>query len=484
MLKTTNDTQYTLGSKHHWESAISLFLLTSSLTIIFIGKATAANPAQKQVKPSPSKDLKKPCENYQQEKVRLENQLTESETNVKAAEKNIRDFREKHQITDIDAESVSYIEIINYLNKEITIASDQLTFVKSHIAKIQSIIAPIQIERSLAELQSSGLQESMIIDYVKTDIQRVALEYRIAAFNYVVNAYRNRAEKMPQLKQYQKWLDRQWNESLTNYKKSYTQLDDFQVEHLENQFSNPRSADKVLKKRLLAKRTKIREYEEKIRIFREKYQAGDIAQEAVQILGKINTFNIEISIASAQKAAGKYAVYKMRQLLGNNFLSIREVATLSEYSELETIINISQEYRSQLVLERSLFGDSHPSVTDLRRKILVSDTYIKRTYEKYLLSKIPNIKTALQKKLVLEYIQAESNNIVLDQQIDASLEVSKTYRDRANRLPEIEKNQRELTRQLEVQLTSYKDLAVRLQNPNRPFGHAPNCRKSVSALLL
>jgi uncharacterized protein involved in exopolysaccharide biosynthesis len=467
--------QYSL--KYYGVPHVGIFLLTTSLATVFTTNAMAANNSPEQVSLSQPQDLKKPCEDYQKEKIFLESQLSESEANVREAENNIRTFREKHQITDLDAESASSIKTINYLSQEITVASNQLTVVKSRIAKMQAIFAPKQIEGSLLELQSSGLQESMIIDYVKADIQRVALQQRINAFEYIVGAYRAREKRLPELKQAHKQLNQQWAESLIAYKKSYAQLDKFQIDDLESQFKNPQAAQKALGKEFIKKATKIQEYQEKTRDHRRKYQSKDTASEAVQILQRINKINIDITIVSAQLASQRYTALKIRQLLGGDILSIQEVAMMSEYSKLQDIINDLQEARRRFALERSRFGDSHPSVISLQRKILALDNNLKRGYGKYLSRTLPNIKTVLQKKLVVEYIQSETQQISLGQQVDASLKVAQAYRDRANSLPKIEQIQRELDRQLEVSLISYKDLVVRLQNPNRPFGRASDCRK-------
>jgi uncharacterized protein involved in exopolysaccharide biosynthesis len=468
--------QYSL--KYCGVTHVSIFLLTTSLATVFTTNVMAANNSPEQVSLSQPQDPNKPCEDYQKEKAFLENQLSESEANIREAENNIRIFREKHQIADLDAESASSIKIINYLSKEITVASDQLAIVKSRIAKMQALLGPRQIEGSLLELQSSGLQESMIIDYVKADIQRVALQQRIIAFEYVVGGYRDRAKRLPELKQAHKQLNQQWAESLIAYKKSYSQLDKFQIDDLESQFKNPQAAQKALGKEFIKKATKIQEYQEKIRDHRKRYQSKDTASEAVQILQRINKFNIDITIISAQLAPQRYTALKMRQLLGEDILSIQEVAMMSEYSELQDIINDLQEAHRRFALERSRFGDNHPSVISLQRKILALDNNLKRGYRKYLSRTLPNIKTVIQKKLIVEYIKSETQQISLGQQVDASLKVLKVYRDRANSLPKIEQIQEELNRQLEVSLISYKALIIRLQNPNRPFRRALDCRKT------
>jgi uncharacterized protein involved in exopolysaccharide biosynthesis len=106
-----------------------------------------------------------------------------------------------------------------------TTASAQLASEKSRIAKIQVILGTKVIGRSLVDLQKSGLAETLVTEYFKADFQRGALEQQINALVYVSTAYRDRANRFPQLMQAQQELERQLEVNLAIYKSLRTKLD-------------------------------------------------------------------------------------------------------------------------------------------------------------------------------------------------------------------------------------------------------------------
>jgi uncharacterized protein involved in exopolysaccharide biosynthesis len=158
-------------------------------------------------------------------RISVETQLPDLEAKIRQAEIRIRDFREKNQVVDLTVEAEKSVKTVNNLNQEITTASAQLAAEKSRIAKIQVILGTKVIGRSLVDLQKSGLAETLVTEYFKADFQRGALEQQINALVYVSTAYRDRANRFPQLMQAQQELERQLEVNLAIYKSLRTKLD-------------------------------------------------------------------------------------------------------------------------------------------------------------------------------------------------------------------------------------------------------------------
>ncbi len=74
-------------------------------------------------------------------------------------------------------------------------------------------------------LKRSCLAEKLVIEYFKADFQRVALEQQINALVYVSTAYRDQANRLPQLMQAQQELDRQLKVNLATSKSLRAKLD-------------------------------------------------------------------------------------------------------------------------------------------------------------------------------------------------------------------------------------------------------------------
>jgi uncharacterized protein involved in exopolysaccharide biosynthesis len=332
-------------------------------------------------------------------RISVEIQLPDLETKIRQSESRIRDFREKHQVVDLTVEAEKSVKTINSLNQEITTASAGLAAEKSRIAKIQALLGAKVTGKSLVNLQRSGLAETLVTEYFKADFQRVALEQQINALVYVSTAYRDRANRLPQLEQAQRELNRQREGLSTTYKTLRTRLDQLRISEVESQSKDPKTIRTFLEKQLADAETLVRASESRIRDFREKHQVVNLAAEALASIDSINRLNQEITDHSGQLAATKYRIGKIQTLLGTKTIG-----------------------KNLLSLQKS----------------------------------------AWQKAVVEDYINADFQRATLEQKINAAVYVSTAYRDRANRFPQLMQAQQELERQLEVNLATYKSLRAKL----------------------
>jgi uncharacterized protein involved in exopolysaccharide biosynthesis len=333
------------------------------------------------------------------ERTPIEKQVVELESIIRKTESKIRDFREKYQVVDLAVEAESSVKTINSMNQEITTAAAELTAEKSRIAKMQKILGANIIGRSLVDLQKSGLPEKLVTDYIKADFQRAALEERINALVYISTAYRDRANRLPQLEQTQGELTRKREVSLTTYKALHTKLNQLRIAELDSQLKDPKALRASLEKQLADVEIKLKASETRIKDFRVKHQVVNLATEAVNSVNTINRLNREITDHSAQLAGTKYRIGKIQTLLGTKTIG-----------------------KNLLSLQKS----------------------------------------AWQKAVVEDYINDDSQKETLMKKIDAAVYVSTAHRDRANRLPQLMQTEQELNRQLEINTATYQILRAKL----------------------
>jgi uncharacterized protein involved in exopolysaccharide biosynthesis len=393
---------FNTGLKYYFPPAVYLLWLVMGINNVDSASAHSHLISQQNavnVQPVTFAQKNSQYQDIQAARISIEIQLPDLETNIRQSESRIRDFSEKHQVVDLTVEAEKSVKTINNLNEEITTASAQLASEKSRVAKIQAILGTNVIGRSLVDLQRSGLAEKLVTEYFKADFQRVALEQQINALVYVSTAYRNRANRLPQLEQAQRELNRQREGLLTTYKTLRMKLDQLRIVEVESQFKDPKAMKSFLEKQLADSEIKVRASESRIRDFREKHQVVNLATEAIESVTTINRLNREITNDSAQLAAVKYRIDKIQTLLGTKTIG-----------------------KNLLRLQKSTW----------------------------------------QKSLVEDYINADFQQENLMQKINAAVYVSTAYRDRANRLPQLMQAQQELNRQLEVNLATSKSLRAKL----------------------
>jgi polysaccharide biosynthesis transport protein len=247
----------------------------------------------------------------------------------------------------------------------------------------------------------------------------------------------------------------------------------YQVGDLESQRKDSRAARIFVEKQLPDIETKVKEVEGKVREFREKHQVVDLTAEASKSVETINNLNKEITTATAQLEAEKSKITNMQSMLGSDVKSAVKSAVVNESTSLKESVTALQEIQKKLASERTRFQEDNPAIKDLREKVQAQQAIVEQRYRETLTSK--NIKAGdrvgyvdqkangVQEGMVADYAKAETSRVALEQQIKALLYVSSAYRDRANRLPQLEQAQQELKRQLDVSLTTYKTLRAKLE---------------------
>jgi polysaccharide biosynthesis transport protein len=247
----------------------------------------------------------------------------------------------------------------------------------------------------------------------------------------------------------------------------------YQIRDLESQRKDSQAARIFVEKQLPDIEAKVKDVESKVREFREKHQVVDLTAEASKSVETINNLNKEITTATAQLRSEESKIARTQGLLGSDVQSAVKSAVVNESTALKESVAELQKLQTKLASERTRLTDENPLVRDLADKVNAQKAIVQQRYSETLTSK--NIKAGdkvgyvdqkangLQESLVADYAKSETNRVALEQQIRALLYVSSAYRDRANRLPQLEQAQQELKRQADVSLTTYKTLRAKLE---------------------
>lgn len=232
----------------------------------------------------------------------------------------------------------------------------------------------------------------------------------------------------------------------------------------------------------------VRRAESELRIFKEKNKVVVLEQESAAAVDTISQLGNQISQAQAQLDDVQGRLEKLRsQAQVDSSQGVIE-SEVSQAPGVQKVLAQLQEVESQLVLERTRFESGHPTITSLEEKVVALKSLLKeRTGQIAGGTQITQGSLQvgqLRQSLILDITRAEAQYVGLERQIATLQRQQNAYIKRANNLPRLEQNQRELERKLKAAQTTYETLLNKRQEIDIAQNQKiPNARVISYALI-
>ncbi|MEH2023968.1 GumC family protein [Nostoc sp.] len=232
----------------------------------------------------------------------------------------------------------------------------------------------------------------------------------------------------------------------------------------------------------------VRRAESKLRLFKETNKVVVLEQEATAAVDTISKLGNQISQALAQLDDVKG---RLEQLTSEAQVDSRQGVIESELSQapgVQKVLAQLQETESQLALERTRFSPEHPTITNLEEKVAALNNLLKeRTGQVAGSAQITQGSLQvgqLRQSLIADITRAQAERVGLERQIATLKQQQDAYIKRANNLPRLEQNQRELERKLQAAQTTYETLLKKRQEIDIAQNQKiPNARVISYALI-
>ncbi len=215
----------------------------------------------------------------------------------------------------------------------------------------------------------------------------------------------------------------------------------------------------------------VKQAENELRVFKEKYNVVDLPTESVKAVETITSLNKDITTASAQLAAETSRLEGLKKLFGGRDAQATiQSGLVSESPGLQKSLKELQEVESKLAIERTRFSDNDPSILNLKEKrqalVEILQTRFKQSLvgENKFQGKVVELQpSGIQGNLIADYAKSEAQRTSLQKQIAALVYVTDAYKQRMDALPKLEQQQNALGRKLTNARTNYTTLLSKLQ---------------------
>ncbi|KST65149.1 GumC family protein [Mastigocoleus testarum] len=270
-----------------------------------------------------------------------------------------------------------------------------------------------------------------------------------------------------------------------------TVIDKYIEQNVAANQTEAKTARKFLSKELPKARKLVREAELELRRFKEKNRIIALEEEAQAAVGTITKLEEQISQVQAQLAhfTARLAVLSDRAKVEPQQAVIS--ADLSQTAGVQKILAQIQEAESQLALEQTRFKAGHPGVVAQQKRLeALKNILQQRTAEvagtdgQFQAGDLDLQIGEIRQGLIAEITRVEAERFGLEQQIIKLRNKLYTYKRRANYLPQLEQNQRELERKVKAAQSTYETLLTKIQEIKVSENQRiPNARIISAALI-
>lgn len=218
-----------------------------------------------------------------------------------------------------------------------------------------------------------------------------------------------------------------------------------------------------------------------LRHFKEENKVFALQEEAKSSIEVVAALDKQITETKSGIASINEISNDLRNRVG---IGSEQAVTLSKLSESKSVQDASNELQKidgQLAIQRTLYQDTHPSVTRLERQKVTLQKLLQTRIEQTLGSNATVSSKdlqmgALDRSLVTDLVKAEVERGGAQQRLRTLTDAFEDYKQRLQTIPQLEQSQKILERKVEVNRTTYEALLKKLQEvqlaENQTIGNA------------
>ena len=261
----------------------------------------------------------------------------------------------------------------------------------------------------------------------------------------------------------------------TNSKKAANIVNTMMKIYIENDVNANRvqtkSARNFIEQQLPLRKAALRASEDNLQKFKQQNRVLDLKAEAASSVAILSDLDRQVAATRSDLAAQTARMESIKKLFG---VSAQEAVISGFVGESPTTIPILgqlQDVQQKIEIGRLRLTDSHPTIINLKEQEVILNQELKRRIQQSFVGnvgRLNQIKDAdkivqirgqgLQQGLLGNYAGIEAERLSLQVRLRALSTVINSYRQRANTVPQLELQQRQLEREIAATESSYKSL--------------------------
>jgi uncharacterized protein involved in exopolysaccharide biosynthesis len=242
--------------------------------------------------------------------------------------------------------------------------------------------------------------------------------------------------------------------------------------YLENDIltnrAEARSIRQIIANEIPANQQAVRVAEETLKIFKQKNNIVNLTEESKSAVATIGTLDAQINNVRAELERETAQTDRLRQQAALNSQDGISASALSQSPAVKATLTELQDVERQLAVKRSLFENASPAIVDLEAK----KTNLKNLLQKQVIE-IGGSQTSpnrgllqigeLRQALIANFLASDVQRLGSVQKLNSLQKSRINYEQRVKVLPQLEQQQRDLERKLEVPQSTYQNLLKKVK---------------------
>ena len=238
-----------------------------------------------------------------------------------------------------------------------------------------------------------------------------------------------------------------------------------------------RSARDFIAQQLPHRKAALQLAEQKLQEFKQQNRVLDLKAEASSSVAILTDLDRQVAATRSDLASQTARMESIKKLFGVSSQEAVIDGFVGESPSTVSVLAQLQDIQQKIEITRLRLTDSHPSVINLKEQEAVLKKELKQRIEQSFIGDAGRLNQAknpedivqlrgqgLQQGILGNYANVEAERLSLQVRLKALAEVITSYRQRANTLPQLELQQRQLEREIAATESSYQNLLARYQD--------------------
>ena len=209
-----------------------------------------------------------------------------------------------------------------------------------------------------------------------------------------------------------------------------------------------------------------------LRAFKEQNNIVALDQEASSAVETLSMLEREMTQLQVEMADADARLAELQQQLSITSDEAIALSSLNQSEGVQSVLTDLQTVQAELAAQQARYRAGHPAIVELERRQAQLESLLSGRIQSVLASQgVSSSRVSpgdlqlgdLRQELATELTRLAIDRVGLNNRMNQLVQSRDGYRQRANNLPGLEKNQRELERRLQAYQTTYETLLTQLQ---------------------
>ncbi|MBK1988959.1 polysaccharide biosynthesis tyrosine autokinase [Sphaerospermopsis aphanizomenoides BCCUSP55] len=237
-----------------------------------------------------------------------------------------------------------------------------------------------------------------------------------------------------------------------------------------------RSARDFIAQQLPLRKAALQAAERRLQFFKQQNRVLDLKAEATSSVSILTDLDRQVAATRSDLSSQTARMQSIQKLFGITSQEAVVAGFVGESPSTTSVLGQLQDIQQKIAVTGLRLTDTHPTMIDLKREEAILKVELKKRIEQSFIGKaarlnqtkepenIVQLRTlGLQQGILGQYASAEAERLSLQVRLKSLAQVIESYRQRANTLPQLELQQRQLEREISATDSSYQALLDRYQ---------------------